>query len=195
MSTSPQYPPPGVPVPPGPPSSSNRALWWVLGVIIALLLILVGGGLFIASQVIRGISVEGPNRVQIRTPAGNVNVEKLGEDVTGLPVYPNAVLRHDQGARIQFQPSQESGGVGLAAASYRSADEFDKVSSWYREKLDASFKIEKNKSVVQVNGMDVGRADLAYVSHQDDRVRIVALERRGGQTQISLVRIGKQEAQ
>lgn len=159
-----------------------------------MLLVLVLGGLFIASRVIRGITVEGPNQVQIRTPAGNVNVQKVAEDDTGLPVYPGATLR-SQGANIQFQPSEREGGVGLAAVSYISTDGFDKVSAWYRGKLDASFRIEKNKSVVQVNGVDVGRADLAYVSHQDDRVRIVALERRGGQTQISLVRIGKREPQ
>jgi hypothetical protein len=194
MSNSPQYPPPGVPVPPGPPAGSNRALWWVLGVIITLLLVLLLGGLFIASRVIRGISIEGPNQVQIRTPAGNVNVQKVAEDDTGLPVYPGATLRSD-GANIQFQPSEQEGGVGLAAVSYMSADGFDKVSAWYRQKLDASFRIEKNQSVVQVNGVNVGRADLAYVSHQDDRVRIVALERRGSRTQISLVRIGKQEPQ
>jgi hypothetical protein len=156
--------------------------------------VLVLGGLFVASQVIRGITVEGPNKVQIRTPAGNVSVQKVGEDDTGLPVYPGATLRSD-GANIQFRPSQQEGGVGLAAVSYISSDGFDKVSAWYRQKLDASFRIEKNQSVVQVNGVNVGRADLAYVSHQDDRVRIVALERRGSRTQISLVRIGKQEPQ
>lgn len=194
MSQIPPYPQGQVPVTPGAPPTSNKALWWILGTIIALLLVMIAGGLYIASRVIRGVSVEGPNQVQIRTPAGSINVEKAGTNDTGLPVYPGATLR-DEGARVQFNPSGENTGVGLAAVSYLSSDPLDKVSAWYRQNLDSTFELEKNQSVMQVNGMDVGRADLAYVSHQNDRVRIVALEKRRGQTRIALVRIGKQEAQ
>lgn len=194
MSQIPQYPQGQPPIPPGPAPGSNRALWWILGVIVALLLVLIAGGLFIASRVIRGVKVEGPNQVQISTPAGNLNVTKSAENDTGLPVYPGATLR-DTGAQVQFQPSGNESGMGLAAASYLTPDPLDKVSDWYRRNLDRSFEVKKDQTVMRVNGIDVGRADLAYVSRQNDRVRIVALERRGSGTKIALVRIGTREAQ
>jgi len=190
----PQVPQPGVQLPQGPPAPQNRALWWVLGVIVALLLLIIGGGLFLALHIARDVAVKGPNDVELHTPAGEVSIHKTAEDNTGLPVYPGATLR-PEGARIQFEPSHQEAGFGLAAASYLSTDDLEKVGSWYRKNLDPSFQQDKKKATVRFGGADVGHADLSFVSKQEDRLRIVALERRGGETKITLVRMGRQQAQ
>jgi hypothetical protein len=194
MTNPPQVPQPGVPLPQGPPPPPNRALWWVLGTIIALLVLIIGGGLFFALHLARDITVKGPNDVELRTPAGEVSIHKTGADNTGLPVYPGATLR-PEGARIQFEPSNKEAGFGLAAASYLTPASLDQVASWYRKNLDPSFHKEKGKDTVDIGDVNVGHADLAFVSHQENRMRIVALERRGDKTKISLVRMGRQEPQ
>jgi hypothetical protein len=194
MTNPPQVPQPGVQLPQGPPPPQNRALWWVLGVIVALLLVIIGGGMFLALHIARDVTVKGPNDVELHTPAGEVSIHKTAEDNTGLPVYPGATLQRE-GARIQFEPSHEEAGLGLSAATYISADDLEKVGSWYRKTLDPSFKQKKNKATVQIGGADVGHADLSFVSHDENRLRIVALERKGSETKISLVRMGRQQAQ
>jgi hypothetical protein len=194
MTNPPQVPQQGVQLPQGVPPPQNRALWWVLGVIVALLLLIIGGGMFLASHIARDVTVKGPNDVDLHTPAGEVSIHKTTEDTTGLPVYPGSTLQHE-GARIQFEPSHEEGGLGLSAATYISTDDFEKVKNWYQKNLDPSFRPEKNKATVRIGGADVGHADLAFVSHGENRLRIVALERRGSETKISLVRMGRQQAQ
>jgi hypothetical protein len=194
MTNPPQVPQPGVQLPQGPPPPQNRALWWVLGVIVALLLLIIGGGLFLALHIAHDVTVKGPNDVELHTPAGDVSIHKTAGDNTGLPVYPGATLR-PEGAQVQFEPSQQEAGFGLSAASYLSTDDFEKVSSWYRKNLDPSFQEDKNKETVRIGGTDVGHADLSFVSKEEDRLRIVALARRGSETKITLVRMGKQQAQ
>ena len=194
MTNPPHVPQPGVQLPQGPPPPQNRALWWVLGVIVALLLLIIGGGVFLALHIARDVTVKGPNDVELHTPAGEVSIHKTAEDNTGLPVYPGATQR-PEGARIQFEPSHQEAGYGLAAASYLSTDDLEKVGSWYRKNLGPSFQQEKNKATVQVGGADVGHADLAFVSKEEDRLRIVALERRSSGTEITLVRMGREQAQ
>jgi hypothetical protein len=195
MTNPPQFPQGGVQLPQrGPAPPQNRALWWVLGFIIVLLLLIIAGGVFLATRIVNDVTVKGPNDVEFHTPAGEVSIHKTAADNTGLPVYPGATLR-PEGARIQFEPSREEGGFGLAAASYLSTDDLDKVESWYRKNLDPSFQQEKNKATVQVGGADVGHADVAFVSQAENLLRIVAIERRGNETKITLVRMGKQQAQ
>jgi hypothetical protein len=194
MTNPPQVPQPGVQLPQGPPPPQNRALWWVLGVIIVLLLLIIGGGVFLALHIARDVTVKGPNDVELHTPAGEVSIHTTPEDTTGLPVYPGSTLLPD-GARIQFEPSQEVAGLGLSAATYNSTDDFEKVESWYRKNLDPSFQQEKNKPTVQIGGADIAHADLAFVSKEEGRLRIVALARKGGGTKITLLRMGKQQAQ
>jgi hypothetical protein len=194
MTNPPQFPHGGVQLPQGPRPPQNRALWWVLGFIIVLLLLILAGGIFLASRIVNEVTVKGPNEVELHTPAGEVSIHKTAEDTTGLPVYPGATLR-PEGARIQFEPSHEEAGFGLSAASYLSTDDLEKVISWYRKNLDPSFQQEKNQATVQIGGADVGHADIAFVSKEENRLRIVALERRGSETKITLVRMGKQQAQ
>lgn len=194
MTNPPQVPQPGVPLPQGPPPRSSRALWWALGIILALLLLILAGGLFLASRFVRGITVQGPNQVELHTQAGEVNIQKSYEDNTGLPVYPGST-RRPEGAQIQFKPAQEEGGFALSAASYNAPVALDSVAKWYRKNLDPSFEEQTGKEAVKVGGVDLERADLAFVSRQDDRFRIVALEHRGDQTKITLLRMGGKHAQ
>jgi len=194
MTNPPQFPQGGVQLPQGPAPPQNRALWWVLGFIVVLLLLIIAGGVFLATRIVNDVTVKGPNDVELHTPAGEVSIHKTAEDHTGLPVYPGATLR-PEGARIQFEPSHEEAGFGLAAASYMAPAKLEEVQSWYRKNLDPSFQQEKKKATVEIGGTDVEHADLAYVSQEGNRLRIVALERKGDQTKITLLRMGRQEPQ
>ena len=194
MTNTPQVPQPGVPLPQGPQPSQTRALWWVLGFIIVLLLLILAGGIFLATELAHEVTVKGPNDVELHTPAGEVSIHKSVEDNTGLPVFPGATLR-PEGARIQFEPSHEEGGLGLTAASYLAPAGLDQVADWYRKNLGPNFHQAKNKATVQIGGAQVGHADLAFVSTEENRMRIVALERQGSETKITLLRMGRQEPQ
>lgn len=190
-----QSPQPGVPLPQGPAPPPNRALWWVLGTIIALLLLVIGGGLYVASRVVRGISVQGPNQVEIRTLAGNVSIDKTSRNDTGLPVYPGAIPPRE-GAQIQLDPLHRDGGFGLTAAKYFTSTPLQTVARWYRHELDSSFEEKQGSGVIEDEGVVyVHHADLAFISHQEDRLRIVALAREGDRTKIALVNMGKKEPQ
>ena len=199
MSTPSQSPPPGVPLPQGPPPSNNRALLWVLGTVVALVALLVGGGLYIASRIVRNVTV-GPNgNVQVSTPAGEISVNKTTADTTGLPVYPGASLQPYQGAQVQFAPSREAqGGLGVNVATYLTSASLNQVAGWYRKNLDPSFKERHGTRLGFTDDgiVEMGHPSIAFVSKDDhDRSRIVALESKGDQTKIALVRVGKQEPQ
>ena len=196
MTNPPQMPRPGVPLPQGPPSPPNRALWWVLGVILGLLLLIIGGGFYLAMHLVHNVTVKGPNQVEVSTAAGNLSVNKTTRNDTGLPVYPGAALQ-PEGASIQFEPLHEEGGLGLAVASYLTPDSLDQVAAWYRKSLDPSFQERRGKETATINlhGADLGHADLAFVSKQEDRLRVVALKHLGNQTRIALVLMGKRQPQ
>lgn len=196
MANSPQVPRPGVPLPQGPVPPPNRALWWVLGTIVVLLLLIIGGGFYVASRIIKGISVTGPNQVEVRTPAGEINIQKSARDETGLPVYPGAVRQAGKGAQVQIEPLHQEGGFALSAASYVVSAKLQPVSAWYRQQLDPSFVEGKRGGVIQVgHTVYVRKSDVSFVSQQDNRVRIVALQREGDQVKIALIRMGSKEPQ
>ncbi len=199
MTTPAQGPPPGVPLPQGPPSSNTRALLWVLGIVVALVVVFVGGGLYIASRIVRNVTV-GPNgNVQVSTPAGEISVKKTTVDTTGLPVFPGATLQ-PKGAQVQFEPSkEEGGGVGVNVASYVTSASLNEVAAWYRKNLDPSFEERHGDRVgsTDFGVIQMGHPSIAFVSKNEahDRARIIALKPEGDQTKIALVRVGKQEPQ
>lgn len=195
MANPPQVPQPGVSLPQGPPPPPNRALWWVLGVIVALLLLTIGGGFYVASRIVKGVTVKGPNQVQVTTPAGEINIQQTARDDTGLPVYPGAVRRPD-GAQIQIEPFHREGGFGLSAATYLAPAALDTVARWYRQKLDPNFVEGRGGGKIEVGHVvNLRKSDLSFVSQQDNRMRIVALEREGDQVKITLFRMGPKEPQ
>jgi hypothetical protein len=194
MANPPQVPQPGVPLPQGPPPPPNRALWWILGVIIALLLLIIGGGFYVTSRIVKGITVKGPNQVEVRTPGGEINIQKTAQDNTGLPVYPGAVRRPD-GAQIQIEPRHREGGFGLSAATYDAPAALKTVAGWYRKQLDPSFVERTGNTTVDIGHMNFRQTDLVFMSQQEDRMRIVGLKRQGDRTKITLFRMGKKEPQ
>ena len=199
MTTPSQGPAPGVPLPQGPPPSNNRALLWVLGTVVVLVAVLVGGGLYIASRIVRNVTV-GPNgNVQVSTPAGEISVNKTTADTTGLPVYPGASLQPYQGAQVQFEPSKEAReGVGVNVATYMTSASLNEVAGWYRKNLDPSFEERHGTRAGFTDDgiVEMGHPSIAFVSKDErDRARIVALESKGDQTKIVLVRIGEREPQ
>lgn len=188
------------PIPPPPPGRPNNALWWILGIIGGCIVLFIVGGLTVAGLFLRHISVRNSgNNVDIQTPVGEIAVNK-GEHATGLPIYPGAAKSTDDdsggSANISFG---SEGGLGIAAETYVSVDSLDKVRNWYRDRLGSSFRLETGKdqqaefrhSKINVSSDQ----DLAFVDDHGDGVRLVALKRTNEGVKITLLRLGKREAQ
>lgn len=190
--SSPSGPTP--PQPPPPQPARKSAFWWVLGVTVGLLAFLIGTGLYLAFHIARGVHVKGPNEVEIETPIGQVHVEKDVVTSTSLPIFPGA-RPSKEGARVVLTPPDEGEQVGIAAASYETDRPLEEVKAWYREHLGSSFREEKPRGHVrvEVDHRQFGHADVAFVSKEDGRARVVALARRAGGTTIELIEIGPRQ--
>lgn len=127
--------PASYPAPP-PSKSSSSALKVVLIIVGAVVLI---GGLLIVSleffayRIAKTAKVsENGNQVKIETPFGalesNKDPERVAKDL-GIDVYPGAQV---QGGGLA---SGTFGGVRTVAASFRSADSYDKVCAFYQSKF------------------------------------------------------------
>ncbi len=200
MAASP-VPPPRPPLPPQPPAAQkSNAIWWVLGVVGACILLVIIGGLLVVAALVHRMHVNtANNRVEIQTPLGNLKVNQDSEHTTGLPVYPGATLEKSQG--VNFDVSANGKSAGLAVEKYTSEDSPDKVQEWYAKRLGADFKMTVAKpgesGHEQIPGVpiNVDTTDVAFVSEHSQGSRVVALGHRGDGTEITLVRVGKNEPQ
>lgn len=197
MSTPPHPPQPAQPTPPRPP---NNAVWWILGIVGGCIVLFIVMGLTFAGIFLRRINVHNSgNSVDIQTPVGEIAVNK-GEHATGLPVYPGATKSTDDdsggSANISFG---DQGGLGIAEEAYVSPDSEDKIRDWYRDRLGSNFRLETGKNQdaefrhakIEVSSDQ----DLSFMDDRGDAVRCVALKRDGGRVKITLLRLGKREAQ
>ncbi len=179
------------------PAKKSHLLWWILGVAGALLVLFVVGGAFVAGLVFQNIRVhKSGQEVQVSTPVGELKVGETAARDAGLPIYPGAA-RAESGKNVELSlPADQR--VGLVVVQYHSSDPLDKVEAWYRTRLSPDFKREESSSrhvKVTAKGVDLGENEVAFVADHDDLVRVVALGKRGDATQITLVRVGAQEAQ
>lgn len=195
-----QPPMPAQNLPPQPPRPAEERkstlLWWVLGLLLTALIVLTLGGLLVVRYLARNVEViQSGDRVEVRSPIGNINVDKNAGDPTGLPKYPGADL-FEPGASVELEsPAEET--VVIIAAKYRTPDELQKVDDWYREKLGTDFQREGRGMMnrkKEIFGIEVRADDVAYVAEKNDELRIVTLRLVDGKTEIAHVRIGQPAA-
>ena len=89
-------------------------------------------------------------------------------------------------------------GVGIAVESYNSADSLDKIKDWYRQRLGPSFRLETGKderAALDRAHFNMNDQDLAFVDDHGDGARLVALKKTGEGLRITLLRVGRREAQ
>ncbi len=199
MSSQPVQPPVPPPAPPAaPPPGSNNAVWWILGIIGGGIVLMGILGLVVAGMFLRRVNIhDAGNRVEIQTPVGEIKVNGDEMHPTGLPVYPGATKSGDsKGGSADISFGGE--GVGLAVEAYDSPDSLDKVKDWYRQRLASSFRLETGKderAALDRAHFDVNDQDLAFVDDHGDGARLVALKKNDGGVKITLLRVGKREAQ
>jgi hypothetical protein len=185
--------------PPMAPQKANNAVWLILGILLGAVALVVVAGLTATGLILRHIDVvNSNNRVDIQTPVGEINVSKDQGHATGLPVYPGATKARDDIVGGSADISVGSEGVGIAAEAYESADSLDAVKAWYRSRLGPSFRLEGGKEdLVTVNRahFNLGDQDWAFVDDRGDSTSLVAVKKRNNGAQITLLRVGKRDAQ
>ncbi|HEV2178014.1 MAG TPA: hypothetical protein VGW33_12580 [Terriglobia bacterium] len=213
MSTTPQ--PPQPPIPPAPPRSSSNVLGIVL-LILALVVVISGVAVWVGMRIItRGIHVQVNDRggdkkqVSIKTPFGGIEVNKnedISEASLGLPMYPGAHRMKDEDSASVSLGLPGENKLRIVAGKFESPDSFDKVKSFYQERLtaeDGTFTAESNPSFFEGDEWTHGRGhrDLGnytgkssegktvFEIRRSDFERVVALKPEGAGTRIELVRI------
>jgi hypothetical protein len=187
----PQYPQPA-------PRKPSNAIWWVLGIIGACIVLVMIAGLVVVSALVHRVKVSSVNnKVEIETPVGSLKMNQDSAHATGLPVYPGALPEKSQGANFEVSANGKS--AGLAVEKYSSDDPRETVQAWYANRLGPDFKmsVENKGNSDQIPGVPVQMKtdDVAFVNDRGDGAKVVALTRRGEGTEITLVRVGKKEAQ
>lgn len=150
-------------------------------------------GLALAGVLIHNLHVRNQGRnVEIQTPVGGI---KVGHEATvNLPVYPGSESADSHNANVELSSGDE--GFAIAVEKYQTTDDLGKVSSWYKQRLGSSFRLEKRGSYGKIHGVDAtSDADLAFVDDRGDGARIVALTNKDNCVEIALVRVGKKETQ
>lgn len=198
----PQVPPqapPFRPVP--PPRKSSNAIWWVLGIIGACIVLVIIGGLLVVSALVHRVKVNArDNKVEIQTPMGSLKVNQDSAHASGLPVYPGATPEKTEGANLEIS-GMNGKSAGFAIEKYTTDDSRDTVQTWYASKLGAEFKLkvasegDHNNDNIPGVPVHVSTTDVAFVDDRGDGARVVALAHHGEGTEITLIRVGKKEAQ
>jgi hypothetical protein len=155
----------------------------LLALIVVVSGLVVWGGLHYLA---RGVQVhvnEAKNgkQVSVRTPIGSFEVKKdVSEAQLGLPIYPGATrLKDEDSATINLNFGGEQG-VHVVVAKFETADDVDKVRSFYQDRVGADVTkfTEKNsegKTVFEIK--------------RNNQERIVTLKSAGGGTRIELVHL------
>ncbi len=172
---------------------STTTVWWILGIVAGGIVVMVVFGLALAGVLIHNLHVrnQGQN-VEIQTPVGGI---KVGHEATvNLPVYPGSESADSHNANVELSAGDE--GFAIAVEKYQTTDGLGKVSSWYKQRLGSSFRLEKRGSYGKIHDVDAtSDADLAFVDDRGDGARIVALTSKDNCVEIALVRVGKKETQ
>src|ERR1700722_18294187 len=183
-------------VPPPVRQDRSTAVWWILGIVGGGIVVMVFLGLMLAGFVLRNsrLDKEGKN-VDIQTPVGEFKVNQDQNHASGLPIYPGATPSgKDDQANLEILAGQS--GVGLAVETYSTPDSLEKVTAWYAQRLGSSFRREnpheksRNKAVSVDNDSDV-----SFVDDHGNGARVVGLKKQESTVEISLLRVGKREAQ
>ncbi len=124
--------------------------------------------------------------VQVETPIGSMRVQqyqKLDPKVIGVPVYPGAVRRDENGAAsIDFSFDSAHKEFTILAAQYSTNDSIEKVREFYHHELPHWMISEKRHGGVQME----------YT--EDGYKRIVSIHEQDGETRIGLASVGEPAA-
>ncbi|MGH9352044.1 MAG: hypothetical protein ACRD2G_07785 [Terriglobia bacterium] len=192
-SASRQSPVPA-PVPPRQPQSSHGVLIALL--VLALIVVSAVAALVYGVHIIsRNVSVhhDGSNRVSIKTPVGNIEVNQAAEAdpaLMGLPVYPGAQRARDKssgGVSLDFPGGHDTGvAVGVVTAKFETPDPLDKVAAYYRDQLSGQI----SKTTIDHYGQHT-----VFEIKGDHLERVVALKTSESGTEITLVRVRHENAE
>jgi hypothetical protein len=211
MATTPQSP--RAPVPPPPPRSGNYGVTIAL-LILGFIVLFCGMAIWVGFRVLtRGVHVSvndsgGANKeVSIKTPFGGIEVNKdVSAASLGIPMYPGATRRsgHDDASvNMNFGDNM----LRLTVAKFHSSDSFDRVKSFYEDRLTAEAgKFTLNNTTFDSNNRDKEEGNFirkdregktVYEIKRHDSEKVVAIKDEGDGTSIDLVRIshGKEEDQ
>jgi len=183
-------------IPPPARRDSTTAIWWILGIVGGGIVVLVLFGLVFAGFVVRHSHVNDQGKdVDIQTPVGELKVNQNPNHASGLPIYPGASpSSQDNHANVQL--SSGEAGLGVAVENYSTTDPLDKVAAWYSQHLGSSFTRGKKGDDVKVQGMVITTdSDVTFNDNHGDGTRTVSLTRKDDGVEITLVRVGKREAQ
>lgn len=180
-----------------PPHPGSKVALWMVVILGGCFAVLIVAGLLLVRFFAHRVNIrEAGNKVAIETPVGSIHVNKAEAHATGLPVYPGAAARRDNGGSVEISGNDTR--VGLATEEYRTSDPISKVQEWYRHKLGPEFRLETgrhgNRGRTGIH-VDSGDHDVGFVDDRSDGARVVALDDGSDGTKITLLRIGKREAQ
>ena len=187
-----------------------KVILLILGGLILLAVVAVLFGLHLLREYVR-VDLDkgaGSEKVAVRTPVGDFSVEKA-EDAARrihLPLYPGASATKDAvSMKVRADMDKEPGGFTLTVAKFYSTDSMDKIDTWYGKQLGSEFVREKGRVVDHdpdesgdkwaVPKLEPGGEDVVYKQERKDHLRLVALQRKGGQVDITLLELHPVEGQ
>lgn len=189
--------------PQGERGNALQVVLAIIGGLVVLALLAVLIGLWVVKRYVQ-VEVERKGdveRVEIRTPIGDLEVQKAEEiaQKLRLPVYPGAVP-DEEGASVRLRGRlwEEEGGFDVTAAAFYTDDSMEKVDAWYGEQLGPEFKREEGRIGGGHRGEDTRDRghwkihveadgdDVLYSVDREGRLRGVALRREGGGVKIGL---------
>ena len=184
MSATPHPPQPPAPPAPARPSSNIVAIvLLLLALIVVVSGLVVWGGLRYLSRGVQVRVSEAKNgkQVSVQTPVGSFEVKKdVNEAQLGLPIYPGATrVKDEDSATINMDFGGEHG-VHLVVAKFETADDLDKVRSFYQDRVGGE--------VTKLTKKDSEGKTVFEIKHKD-QARIIALKSAGSGTRIELVRV------
>ena len=161
------------------------------GILVALLILaalaVVGvfmAGMYLADNIhVQKTRTSKGETVQVETPIGSMRVrqfQRLDPKVIGVPVYPGAERRDENGAAsIDFSFDSAHKEFTFLAAEYSTNDPIDKVREFYHRELPHWIISQKRHGGVQME----------YT--EDGFRRIVAIHEQDGETRIGLASVGE----
>jgi len=160
------------------------------GIVLAMLVLgvlglitLVSTGVYVADQ----ISVserDALGQTTVETPFGSIRVREsdhISPEALGVPVYPGAVRDHDcrKLASFHLDFGHTHAAFAVAAATYRTSDSVERVTSYYRDRLPHWLISQKEN----------GGVELSFTRH--GYRRLVAICDDNGETRIALASMGE----
>jgi hypothetical protein len=192
---------------------SGSALQVILAILAGLILVgivaVLGGTWFVKRYAPLEVQRSGDaERVEVRTPLGNLEVRKL-EDIAKelkLPLYPGAQSDKDAAGSVRVRGPlwDEKGGFDIAGGKFSSDAPYETVEAWYRTELGTEFRRQQGKIKAGQprrgpGGWEIrvepGGEDVLFTQTQNGRLRGISLGREAGRTTVILFEISEAQGQ